>query len=130
MANFALKKIETISGEQDFFEMIIDGISQYEKFYSSVKTNDRYHSEIKTILAYMDFVANLRSLPNTKFRDITTAKADLKEYEFKSKHLRVYTFHLSGTGKVVTLWGFKKNQKADIAKFRSIKNRFLKNYSL
>lgn len=129
MPNFALKKLEMINGSQDFFEMIIDGTSQFEQFISSVKTDDRYKSEIKTILAYMDFVANLKTLPMTKFKDITPAKADVKEYEFKSKHLRVYTFHLSGTGKIVTLWGFKKNQKTDITKFRSLKTRFLQNYT-
>lgn len=75
----------------------------------------------------MNLVAELKMLPKNKFREITPSKDKVKEYEFKSDHLRVYTFHLEKTGKIVAFWGFKNTQDADIKKFRSIKKRFLDN---
>lgn len=73
----------------------------------------------------MDLVANLQSLPETKFKDITPAKETVKEYEFKSKNLRAYAFHIKKTGKIVAYWGFKNSQKKDIVKFQSIKKQYL-----
>lgn len=125
MSIFELKKIEAIVGKQHFYELVIDGHSQYEEFTNTVKSNPQYYSEFKTILAYMTFVSDLKMLPKTKFRDITPSKDWVKEYEFKSDHLRAYTFHVEKTGKVVALWGFKNTQNEDIKKFRSIKKRYL-----
>lgn len=125
MHTFALKKIEAVVGKQQFFELVIDSESQYKKFSEEIENNPQYFSEHKTILAYMNLVANLNMLPKTKFRDITPAKEKVKEYEFKSDHLRVYTFHLEKTGKIVAYWGYKNTQEGDIKKFRSIKHRFL-----
>jgi len=125
MPIFALKKIETIVGKQEFFEIIIDNKSQYDAFYFTIKDNKQYVSELKTLLTNMDMVANLQSLPETKFKDITPAKETVKEYEFKSKNLRAYAFHIKSTGKIVAYWGFKNSQKKDIVKFQSIKKQYL-----
>ncbi len=127
MYNFALNKIEAISGKQQFYDLLIDGVSQYEQFISEIENNPQYYSEHKTILAYMDHVANLnKRLPKKKFKNITPSKENIKEYEFKSKHLRAYAFHLEKTGKIVTVWGYKNRQKKDIKKFRSIKKHYIK----
>ncbi|MEO6830639.1 MAG: hypothetical protein ABI378_00410, partial [Chitinophagaceae bacterium] len=66
-------------------------------------------------------VANLYSLPETKFKDITPKGETIREYEFKSKHLRVYAVQKPG-GKVVVLGGFKTTQKSDIATMKRIKS--------
>lgn len=125
MSIFALRKIEAISGIQHFYELLIDGKSQYESFTREVQINPSYYSELKIILSYMNLVADLRMLPQKKFKDITPAKEVVKEYEFKSKHLRAYAFHLERTGKIVVFWGYKNSQEDDIRKFRSIKSRYL-----
>jgi putative component of toxin-antitoxin plasmid stabilization module len=125
MPIFALKKIEAIVGKQEFFYIIIDRKSQFESFCDAIKNNSQYVSELKTILTIMDLVANLQSLPKTKFKDITPPKETVKEYEFKSKNLRVYAFHIKQTGKIVAYWGFKNSQRKDIEKFRSIKRQYL-----
>ena len=125
MPIFGLRKIIAVAGKQDFFELLIDNESQFEKYFEEVKTNSQYYSEFKTILAYMNLVAELRMIPKEKFKDITPEKDKVKEYEFKSKHLRVYVFHLEKTGKIVTWCGFKNTQQDDISNFRSIKRRFL-----
>jgi hypothetical protein len=81
MPKFALKKMETIVGKQQFFELLIDNVSQYEQFEAEIRDNPQYLSEMKTILAYMNLVAELRlRLPKNKFRDITPSKDKVKEY--------------------------------------------------
>jgi hypothetical protein len=126
MPKFALKKIEAVVGKQQFFELLVDDVSQYKQFMAEISDNPQYVSEVKTILTYMNLVAELRVfLPKTKFRDITPSKDKIKEYEFKSDHLRVYAFHLEMTGKIVAYWGYKNNQDKDIKKFRSIKKLFI-----
>ena len=126
MSTFVLKKLEAVVGKQQFFELIVDGNSQFDEFCAEVKDNKQYYSELLKIFTLMNQVAQLKMLPKTKFRDITPAKEDVKEYEFKSKHLRVYAFHIEKTGKVVAYGGYKNTQKEDIPKFRSYKNRYLK----
>ncbi|MEA5139920.1 hypothetical protein [Arcicella rigui] len=102
---------------------MVDGNGQLDEFENDLK-DTTYWSEFKTLLAYMDFVANNRTLPQTKFKDITPAKELVKEYEFKSKHLRIYAIH-QPNGKIVILGGYKNNQKNDINKFRSLKKQYL-----
>jgi hypothetical protein len=72
----------------------------------------------------MEFVANGISLPASKFKDITPKKQIVKEYEFKSRHLRLYAIKTS-KGKIVVLCGYKNKQNRDIRTFRSIKKRYL-----
>ena len=70
-------------------------------------------------------VANLHTLPNTKLRNLTPDKELIKEYELKTKHLRVYFIHLEKTGKIILIGGYKKEQTKDIDQFRSLKKQYL-----
>lgn len=126
MSIFVLEKLKAIVGKQDFYELYIDGESQFREFCKKIKENKQYHIELIKIFALMSLVAELKMLPQNKFKDITPSKEDVKEYEFKSKHLRVYIFHLEKSGKVVAFGGYKNTQKEDIPKFRSYKSRYLK----
>lgn len=128
MNKFELRKIEAIEGKQQFFDLLIDGKGQFDNFFQQIRSDCRYESELLSIMALMEWVAQLRMLPLTKFRDITPNNDRVKEYEFKSKHLRVYAFHLEMSGKVVVLGGFKNTQPEDIRKFRMIKKRFLNDW--
>ncbi|MFM6976605.1 MAG: hypothetical protein ACKOW2_07130 [Sphingobacteriaceae bacterium] len=105
--------------------MVIKGKGQLDSFTQVIKQNSRYYSELLSIMAYMEIVANLKLLPLTKFRDISPKSERAKEYEFKSKHLRIYAFHLEENGKIVIMGGFKNTQAKDIKQFRMIKKRFL-----
>lgn len=128
MLIFELKRLESVIGRQHFYYLLIDGKNQYQEFMDEIRGNSQYISEHKTILAYMNLVSNLQVLlPKVKFREITPEKEKVKEYEFKSDHLRAYVFHLEKTGKVVAYWGLKNRQQTDIKRFRSIKNIYLKN---
>lgn len=128
MIKFELRKIEAIKGKQQFFDLIVDGKGQFDAFCQQIKRDGRYQSELLSMMAFMDWVAQLKMLPLTKFRDITPKNEKAKEYEFKSKHLRVYAFHLETSGKIVVLGGFKNTQPEDIRKFRMIKKRFLNDW--
>ena len=124
MANFDLKNIEAVRGKQEFLQLCIDGVPQLDQFAESL-SNPQYCSEFQTILTYMDLVANNQLVPSKKFKEITPSKSQVKEYEFKSDHLRIYAIK-KANGKIIMLCGFKNNQKKDISRFRSLKDQFLK----
>lgn len=121
---FALKKIESVVGKQVFYDLVINGISQQDQFNKTISNNPQLLAEKRVILAYMNCISNLQLLPKNKFRDITPKKNDSKEYEIKTKHLRVYLFHLEKSGKIAALWGFKTSQKSDIERFRKMKKDY------
>jgi len=124
MSKFALERIKTIEGNQIFEKLFIDNQCQFDDFEKEIFSNDKLNTELGKIYSYMEFVAKGESLPATKFKDITPKKGKVKEYEFKSKNLRVYAIKKEN-GKIIILGGFKNRQKRDIKKFRSIKKRFL-----
>ncbi|WP_291564014.1 hypothetical protein [Bacteroides sp.] len=120
MPNFEIRNIDAVNGKQKFYKLIKDGICQIDDFENDLE--EAYKPELRTIYAYMDQVANLRSLPQTKFHFYDKAKGGYREFEFKSKHLRVYGIVID-EGKLVILGGTKANQDNDTAIFRRIKKR-------
>lgn len=124
MRTFATETIDAIHGKQTFEKLIIDGVCQFDVFERELKTNGTYHTELRTIMAYMDFIANGKSLPKTKFREIKGGKNIPKLYEFKSKHLRIYAFH-QPFGKIVVFGGYKSTQGNDIATLNSVVKEYI-----
>ena len=105
--------------------MVIDGEGQLALFEQEIKQkHDRYLTELQMILLYIEYAANGQSLGETKFRDLTPVGESVKEYEFKSKHLRVYAIK-KPNGKIIVLGGLKTTQKADFRRFRSLKAQYL-----
>lgn len=120
MSTFALRKVEAVKAKQELDELVIDGVGQLEAFEQLItETDKRFLTEFKTLLSYMEYAANGNSLPDTKFKDVTPAGTGHKEYEFKSKHLRVYAIK-QPNGRIIVLGGFKTTQKADFKRFRSL----------
>jgi hypothetical protein len=122
MPTFALQVIDAIKGNQKFDKLIIDDVCLLDNFENSI--GKRYHNELSIIYRYMQVIADCQTLPAKHFKDITPRGESIKEYEFKSKHLRVYAIH-QPQGKIVILAGFKTNQFFDIRKLRSIKKSYL-----
>ena len=79
---------------------------------------------MEKIYFYMNEIANNRTLPKTKFRDVTPQKERIKEYEFKDGNLRVYAISTFG-GKIIIMGGYKNRQKKDFSAFRSLKRQYL-----
>lgn len=127
MSKFALEEILEIKGKIKFYYLIIDGVNGYKEFENSIESEGNYGSELNSIQAIMEQIANLQTLPPSKFKDITPKKENVKEYEIKTRHLRIYLFHDKGKGRII-VYGTKKRPKSqnrDIFKFRKIKNKYI-----
>lgn len=114
-----------VKGIISFKKLVIDGFSPYEEFWMQVEKEGNLRKQLIGIVHNMNEVANRKSLPKEKFRDITPDKESVKEYEFKKGDLRVYAIK-DVAGHIVILGGKKNSQKRDIKSFRSIKQRYLR----
>ena len=123
MPKFALRNIEAVQGNQSFEKLLVDGIAPFDTFENDLEAKDK--RSLEKIYFYMNEVANNRTLPNTKFKDVTPKKERVKEYEFKDGDLRVYGISKYG-GKIIILGGYKNQQKKDYRTFRSLKDQYLK----
>ncbi len=108
MPNFSAQRVPAINCNQEFGQLVIDGAGQLDNFENDLN-DTTYQSEFKTLLAYMEYLGNNGTLPKTKFRDVTPKGEKVKEFEFKSKHLRIYTIQKTN-GKIIILGGYKNNQ--------------------
>ena len=109
MPNFALKQIESVKGKQKLYNLSGWTMQIHIILYNYGKDNT-YKSGLKTLYYYMTLISDLGSLPDTKFKPISKGKnEEFKEYELKSKNLRIYLFHEEKTGKIVVFGGIKKS---------------------
>lgn len=115
MSKFALEliQIEAVKGKQRFDKLVINGKCPFDEFEESMRTH--YANEMVQLYALMNEVANLRSLPNTKFHAYD--KNDPRGWEFKTKNLRLYCVEQPG-GKIVVIGGQKSLQNKDTSVFR------------
>lgn len=121
---FDLVKINAVKAKQHiFYELSVNGIQPLQAFEIALK-GSTYEGEYNSILTYMDYCSNGQFPPVSKMKEITPKKEVVKEYEFKSKHLRIYAIQQPGS-KIVILCGFKNSQDNDISKFRSLKKQYL-----
>jgi transcriptional regulator with XRE-family HTH domain/putative component of toxin-antitoxin plasmid stabilization module len=126
MNKFALKYIEEIVGRLKIFKLVVNNHCEYDEFEKQIIGEASFSSELVTIQARLQDVAECSLLPKEKFRDITPKKETVKEYEIKTRHLRVYLFHEEKTGRVIVCGGKKGSQQSDIKHFRRIKKEYLK----
>ena len=122
MSIFALEEIEAVKGKQVFHKLVIDGKCPLDKFEMELEAC--YKSELTGIYAIMNDVANLKSVPYQKFHFYDDAKGDYREFEFKSKHLRIYGITYAN-GKIIITGGTKANQKKDETLFRKLKKGYI-----
>jgi len=123
---FVIERIEEIEGKLHFYKLRINGICEFDRFWTKCELDGNLNGELHTIQARMQQLAELKTLPNEKHKDITPKNELVKEYEIKTKHIRVYTIHDKEYGRLIILGGKKVNQKKDINKFRNIKKVYLK----
>lgn len=127
MHKFALRKIETIKGKQEFDKLIIDDKCPLDEFEAGLE--EQYKPEMASIYRYMQDVADLKLLPEDKFHFYNKNKKQkqkerVREFEFKSKHLRVYGITKSN-GKIIITGGTKAKQKTEQNEFRRLKKMYL-----
>lgn len=126
MPIFAVRKMDEIKGmQQVFYKLTVDGVCLLDDFENDIKSNPPYYKEFKKILSRMECVANGQSLPGTQFKPINSRELHhVREYEFKSEHLRIYAIKSEG-GKTIVCGGFKNTQLSDIRRFQSLKTQFI-----
>ena len=124
MSIFTLKYINEIAGRIKIFKLLVNNHCEYEDFERQIETEGSYFSELVTIQTRMQEIADGKLLPKEKFRNITPKKELEKEYEIKTRHLRVYLFHEEKTGRVIVCGGKKTTQQKDITHFRRIKKEY------
>lgn len=124
MHTFALDVIEEIKGRSKIYKLLVDGECSFDEFEKEIENEGNLKSELTTIQARLYEIADGKSLPETKFRDITPHKEKNKEYEIKTHHLRIYLFHEKYTGHIIVWCGKKGTQKEDIKHFRKIKKEY------
>lgn len=130
MGNFSLKEIDEIEGKRIIYKMSIDGNCLFEQFENEIEEVGQYEEELASIFAHIEDFSNQVMLPKTKYRILNKGikKDRIKEYEFKSKHLRVYGIKAS-TGSIIILGGYKTTQKSDINRLKKIKTEYIKTLS-
>jgi len=121
MPKFDSRKIEAINSREIVEELIIDGEAVLTVYENKLSKN--YLSEFKTILKYIEYAANGAPLPKTKLRKYGKDNG-VTEYEFKSKHLRVWAIQLPSK-KLIVFGGYKNSQDADQRSFWSKKKQYL-----
>ena len=125
MGIFGTREVKEIRAREVVEQLCIDGVGQIDAFHDDL-AGTTFQSELKTLLAYIEHFANGCSV-GERMRILKNPTKGGIEFEFRSKHLRVYAMQRPGR-KIVIFCGKKK--KADssdnIAAFRLLKQSFVK----
>lgn len=78
MYTFALNEITEIKGKLKFFKLLVNGTCEYDEFEKEIINEGNLKKELTTIITRMHEIADLKSLPKNKFRDITPKKTTIK----------------------------------------------------
>ncbi len=125
MIIFVSQKIAEVSGRINVFKLIINQKISYDEFERKICKESTYRKELLTIQARLAEMAEGKLLPEKKFRNITRIGDPVKEYELKTRNLRVYLFHEENTGRIIVTGGKKSEQQKTIKYFRNIKLQYL-----
>jgi hypothetical protein len=123
MPKFETERVEAINSRELVEQLIIDGVKVLDAYKKSL-TGTTYLGEYKTMLTYIEYAANGNGLPDTKLRKYGGKHDGVTEYEFKSKHLRVWAIQQPNK-KLILFGGFKNNQAADEESFWALKKQYL-----
>lgn len=123
MSKFATENIPLIKARENVEQLVINGVRVLDAYRNDL-TGTTYISEYESMIRYIEHAANGNSLPENKMRKYGGNNDGVSEYEFKSKHLRVWAIQQPGK-KIVILGGFKNSQSADERSFRALKKQFL-----
>jgi hypothetical protein len=122
MIKFVTRVVKEIKAIEIVEQLVINGIGQLDLLEQSL-TGTTYGGEFEGLLAYIQHFANGGN-PGKKVKYLKGNKG-ATEFEFISKHLRVYAIQQPGK-KIILYGGFKKaaDSSDNIARFRLIKKEF------
>ncbi len=125
MIIFALQKIPEVSRRISVFKLLINEKSPYDEFEKLIRKETTYRKELHSIQVRLSEMADGKLLPEMKFRNITKKGDPIKEYEIKTRNLRVYLFHEENIGRIIVTGSKKGKQKINIRYFRNIKQHYI-----
>ena len=128
MSKFRVEKIEEIDGKIEFFKLVKNNKCEFEEFIEKYSRDGNLKSELIKMQSTLQNISEGKKdrIPESKFKVLKgRRKNDLvKDYEVKTKNLRLY-FFTDESGRIIVLGGKKGTQKRDIKKLRSIKKEYL-----
>lgn len=123
MPKFATQIVTSIKAREVVEELVVDGKSVLQEYKDEMKGTP-YEKELGAMMKYIEKAADGHSLPKEKMRKYKGNKDGVAEYEFKTKHLRLWAIQQPNK-KLLIFGGFKNSQGKDEVKFRSRKKQFL-----
>ena len=128
MPRFALSELDGLNElphiRFPIYKLETNGTCDYDQWRETIKSEGTYAAELKTLDTLILLHAQMQRLSPAKYKELSGA-GDIKDFEFRSRNLRIYGFKLPG-GKVIFIGGHndKKQQKQDIARMRRIKKEY------
>ena len=107
-----------------FYKLVKNKKCFFDEFEKEITKNNNLKKEFAKLLMQMEWHAKGERLPIEKFRNIQDKKYSGIFFEFKTKHLRVYTVCIEN-GKVVIIGGTKNTQEKDIIRFKHIAKEYI-----
>jgi hypothetical protein len=124
MRKFETKEVTLLKARETVEQLYIDDIGVIEAFEQELK-GSTYLSELKTILGYVQHFADGNSC-GSRMKYVKNAHRGGTEYEFISKHLRLYAFQQPGKKIIIFIAKKKKADSSDnIRSFQLLKEQFL-----
>lgn len=118
MCKFALQLNEFARGRVKMYNLLIDGHDQFDVFEESLEI--AYKSQFNSIAAYISQISGLKNLPSRKRRKL---KGFDNTTELRTNDLRLYYMKIKEDGQIICLGGYKKNQKKDLNKLKSLQKQ-------
>jgi hypothetical protein len=124
MPSFVTRRVDSIKAREAVEQLFIDEVGQLDALENAL-AGTTYSGEFKGIIAFIQHFANGGN-PGKKVKYLKGIRDNVTEFEFISKHLRVYAIQQPDK-KIILYGGFKKaaDSSDNIAVFRSIKTQFL-----
>lgn len=130
MTTFALERITEEETESDFYKILVNGKSPFNKFCEEIYKTGTFENDLDAIQTIMQVKATGNPIPAAKWKELKRDKKDkFRDFEIKAGRLRVYLFIDERTGFIVVTGGIKKpiDQKKAIQYMRRIKIQYLTN---
>lgn len=124
MSSFALVEFTQVKGHIRFYKLEVNGICPLDEFWAEIRAQSNLAKQLNKAIAIMELIALKHLLPEEKYKKISDSGEKVKEYEVKTKDLRIYLFRLPD-GAIVVLGGKKSTQKRDINRFKNLKEEYL-----
>jgi len=125
MSEFTLEFIPVPDSVTSYFKLHIDNRCPIEDFWNEIEKAGNHAHELNVIQTVIERLAQKKPVSPNRFKELKhrSKKDDYRDYEIRTKHLRVYLFEDEEAGKIIVLGARKdpKKQKRDIARMRGIK---------